>query len=92
MSFGNRLCVRMQEGGKLLTLQEPIMTMKEYKVESLIYYTKPFAGKEHIVENSTKEIQEKLDEYAEKGYRLVSTNSTDFGMAVYFYLYFEKDV
>jgi hypothetical protein len=64
--------------------------MKEYKLESLIYYTKPFAPKEHILEKSAQDIQAKLDEYAAKGYRLVSTNATDFGLAVYFYLYFER--
>ena len=66
--------------------------MKEYKLESLIYYSKTFANKEHIIEKSTKEIQDKLNEYASQGYRLVSTDATDFGFAVYFYLYFEKDV
>ncbi len=66
--------------------------MKEYKLESLIYYSKAFAKKEHILENSSKDIQEKLDEYSKKGYRLVSTDATDFGIAVYFYLYFEREV
>ncbi len=66
--------------------------MKEYKLESLIYYSKAFAHKEHIIEASQKDIQQKLNEFANKGYRLVSTDATDFGMAVYFYLYFEKDV
>ncbi|MEM8671589.1 MAG: hypothetical protein AAGG48_28980 [Planctomycetota bacterium] len=65
--------------------------MKQYKLESLIYYTKLFADKEHIMDSSSKDIQEKLDEYARKGWRLVSTDATDFGMAVYIYLYFEKD-
>ncbi|MEM6629577.1 MAG: DUF4177 domain-containing protein [Bacteroidota bacterium] len=66
--------------------------MKEYKLESLIYYSKVTLDKEHIVKDSSKDIQAKLDEYAKKGYRLVSTDATDFGFAVYFYLYFEKDV
>ncbi len=66
--------------------------MKEYKLESLIYYTKVTLDKEHIIKASTKDIQEKLDEYARDGYRLVSTDATDFGFAVYFYLYFEKDI
>jgi len=65
--------------------------MKEYKLESLIYYSKAFAHKEHIIEKSTKDIQERLNEFASKGYRLVSTDATDFGFAVYFYLYFEKE-
>lgn len=65
--------------------------MKDYKVEALIYYSKITLDSEHIVKKSKAEIQEKLDEYAKNGYRLVSTNSTDFGAAVYIYLYFEKD-
>lgn len=65
--------------------------MKKYKLESLIYYTKFFADKEHIVNSSSKDIQEKLDQYSADGWRLVSTDATDFGMAVYIYLYFEKD-
>ncbi len=66
--------------------------MKEYKVEALIYYSKLTTDKNHIVNDSEKDIQEKLDEYAAEGYRLVSTDATDFGFAVYIYLYFEKDV
>lgn len=65
--------------------------MKSYKVESLIYYTKMTTDSKHIVKKSQEEIQSKLDEYAQNGYRLVSTNSTNFGMALYVYLYFEKD-
>ena len=65
--------------------------MKKYKLESLIYYSKLFAEKEHIVEESSKDIQNKLDEYAANGWRLVSTDATDFGFAVYIYLYFEPD-
>ncbi|SMD45718.1 MULTISPECIES: DUF4177 domain-containing protein [Aquiflexum] len=65
--------------------------MKSYKVESLIYYTKITSDSKHIVKKSQEEIQSKLDEYAQKGYRLASTNSTSFGMAIYVYLYFEKD-
>ncbi len=65
--------------------------MKQYKLESLIYYSKVFAEKEHILEASSKDIQSKLDEFASAGWRLVSTDATDFGFAVYIYLYFEKD-
>ncbi|NRB50040.1 MAG: DUF4177 domain-containing protein [Saprospiraceae bacterium] len=64
--------------------------MKEYKVESLIYYTKITLDKEHILKDSTKDIQTKLDEMARDGWRLISTDATDFGFAVYFYLYFER--
>lgn len=65
--------------------------MKQYKVEALVYYTKVTLDKEHIVKASMIDIQQKLDEYGRKGWRLVSTNATDFGFAVYFYLYFEAD-
>ncbi len=65
--------------------------MKEYKLESLIYYSKMTLDKEHIIKASGADIQAKLDEYAQDGWRLVSTDATDFGMAVYFYLYFERD-
>lgn len=65
--------------------------MKRYKVDALIYYSKMTLDKEHIVKSSVPDIQRKLDEYAKDGWRLVSTNATDFGFAVYFYLYFESD-
>jgi hypothetical protein len=64
--------------------------MAKYKVETLIYYSKLTLDFKHIAKSSNKEIQEKLDDYANKGYRLVSTNATSFGSAVYIYLYFEK--
>lgn len=66
--------------------------MKEYKVESLIYYSKLTLDSEHIAKSSKIEIQAKLDEYASQGYRLTSTTSTNFGLAIYVYLFFEKDV
>ncbi|MEZ4591967.1 MAG: DUF4177 domain-containing protein [Chloroflexota bacterium] len=65
--------------------------MKEYKVEGLTYYTKLTADADHIVNSSREDIQAKLDEYSKEGWRLVSTNATGFGFAVYVYLYFERD-
>ena len=65
--------------------------MKQYKVETLIYYSKVTLDSKHIAKKSKQEIQEKLDEYAQNGYKLVSTDATNFGAAVYVYLYFEKD-
>ncbi len=65
--------------------------MKEYKVESLIYYSKLTLDSKHISKSSKEEVQIKLDEYAKKGYRLVSTDATNFGTALYIYLYFEKE-
>jgi hypothetical protein len=66
--------------------------MKEYKVETLIYYSKLTLDSKHIAKDSKIEIQAKLDEYASQGYRLTSTTSTNFGLAIYVYLFFEKDV
>ncbi len=62
-----------------------------YKVETLIYYSKLFANKNHIKDDSKRDIQKKLEEYSEKGYSLISTDATSFGAAVYIYLYFEKE-
>ncbi len=64
--------------------------MTKYVVEPLIFYSKMTTDKMHIIKSSKKEVQDKLDEYAQKGYKLVSTDSTNFGMALYIYLYFEK--
>ena len=66
--------------------------MKAYKVETLIYYSKITLDSQHIAKKSKEEIQMKLDEYAAIGYKLVSTSTTNFGAAVYIYLFFEKDV
>ncbi|MEM1120572.1 MAG: DUF4177 domain-containing protein [Bacteroidota bacterium] len=66
--------------------------MKEYKVESLIYYSKLTLDTKHIANNSKKDIQAKLDEYAPDGWRLVSTDATNFGAAVYIWLYFEREM
>ncbi len=65
--------------------------MKQYIVESLVFYTKVTLDKEHILKSSTVDIQNKLNERAAEGWKLVSTDATDFGFAVYFYLYFERD-
>lgn len=64
--------------------------MKDYKVETLIYYSKITLDSKHIAKNSKKDIQDKLDEYSKKGYKLASTDATSFGAAVYIYLYFER--
>lgn len=64
--------------------------MKEYKVETLIYYSKLTLDKNHIANASKAEIQEKLDFHAKEGWRLVSTDASNFGAAMYIYLYFEK--
>ena len=66
--------------------------MKTYKVETLIYYSKITSDLKHITKSSKKDIQEKLDEYSNNGYILASTDATKFGLALYIYLYFEKDL
>jgi hypothetical protein len=66
--------------------------MKEYKVECLMYYSKLTLDTEHIAKESKKEIQQKLDEYLSKGYKFTSSTSTNFGLAIYIHLYFEKDI
>lgn len=64
--------------------------MKEYKVETLIFYSKLTLDTKHIAKSSQAEIQEKLDMYAKDGWHLTSTDAVSFGAAVYIYLYFEK--
>ena len=64
--------------------------MKEYKVESFILYSKLTLDSKHILKDSTKKIQAILDEYAKDGWLLSSTDTTNFGAAVYYYLYFER--
>lgn len=66
-------------------------SMKEYKVEVLIYYSKVTLDSKHIAKSSQKEIQEKLNEMTKLGWSLSSTDATSFGAAVYIYLYFEKE-
>ena len=65
--------------------------MTEYKVEARTYYSKVTTNKEHIVESSSEEIQDLLNQYTEEGWRLASTDATSYGFAVYVYLYFERD-
>jgi len=65
--------------------------MKEYRLESLIYYSKLTLDRAHILKSSSRDIQAKLDEYGAEGWRLVSTDVEDFGSGMYFYLYFERD-
>lgn len=64
--------------------------MKEYKVESFIYYSKLTTNKNHILDDSTRDIQEKIDLLCVDGWRLISTDTASFGTAMYFYLYFER--
>ena len=65
--------------------------MKEYKLESFIYYSKVTLNKNHLIDRSHEEIQKVLEEYSAKGWILSSTDAFSFGSASYFYLYFERD-
>lgn len=65
--------------------------MKQYKVEAKAFYSKPFNNnRNHIIESSIPEIQSIMDQYASEGWTLVSTDTSNFGQALYIYLYFEK--
>lgn len=64
--------------------------MKDYKVETLIYYSKFSFDRNHLAKASQVGIQAKLKEYGRNGWRLVSTDAASFGSAMYIYLYFEK--
>ncbi len=66
---------------------------KDYKVETLIFHPKFTFDSEYITKDSKIAIQEKLDEYAAKGYKLASTSSNEFGGGIFLiFLYFEKDI
>lgn len=64
--------------------------MGQYIVELLVFHTKSTFDFKHIAIDSQKGIQQQLDIYTRKGYRLINTNATNFGLALYIYLYFEK--
>ena len=64
--------------------------MKEYKVETLVFYSKLTFDKHHLVKSSQKEIQAKLNAYSKEGWHLASTDAASFGAGMYIYLYFEK--
>lgn len=51
--------------------------MKEFKVETLIYYSKLPLDKNHIANASKIEIQKKPVYHAKKGWRLVSTDASN---------------
>lgn len=66
--------------------------MKEYKVESFTFWSKMSTNKNHILDDSTKAIQETLNKYSKDGWSLTSTDKFGYGTAVYMYLYFERDI
>ncbi len=64
--------------------------MKEYKVEPFLLYSKLTFDSMHILNDSTTRIQALLDQYSKEGWPLASSNTTNFGAAIYYYFYFEK--
>lgn len=66
--------------------------MKQYKVETSIFWSKLSKDKEHILKASELEIQGLLDRYSEEGWTLVSTEAVSLGAAIYFYHYFARDL
>lgn len=71
-------------------IENQILIMKQYKVESRAFFSKVTTDKEHIVDSSMDDIQGILDHYVDNGWTLFSTNSSSFGRALYVHLYFEK--
>lgn len=65
--------------------------MKKYAVEAKAFYSKVSLNRNHIIESSVPEIQQVMDDYADNGWTLVSTDASNFGQALYIYLYFEKE-
>ncbi len=65
--------------------------MMQYKVEALAFFPQMTFDKEAVVRASQARIQEVLDDYAHRGWRLASTDATDSGSAIHVYLYFEGD-
>ncbi len=65
--------------------------MLEYKVEVRAYYSKVSLNKNHIVESSQADSQTIIDQKASEGWSLVSTDATNFGAALYVYLYFARN-
>ncbi|MFH6603347.1 DUF4177 domain-containing protein [Maribacter algicola] len=66
--------------------------MKKYKVESFLLYSKLTLDTNHILKDSTEKIQELLDKNSKEGWTLTSTDASKFGYAMYYYLYFEREV
>jgi hypothetical protein len=64
--------------------------MTQYKVEALAFFPQMTFDKDAVVRSSQGKIQQVLDDYVRRGWRLVSTNATDSGSALYVYLYFES--
>ena len=66
--------------------------IKKYKLETAIFYSKITTDKNHLINSSELELQGILDRRSEEGWHLISTNAVSFGTAVYFYLYFEREL
>lgn len=65
--------------------------MVESTVEVQTFFSKLTTDKEHIAMSSKVWAQETIDARARDGWRLASTTATSFGLALYLYLFFERD-
>lgn len=72
------------------SIPEKAPKMKNLLVETLTFHAKITFDRDHTASSSHAEIQEKLDEYSNKGYRLISTDAVSYGGDLLVYLYFEK--
>ena len=64
--------------------------MQKLVVETLTFHAKITFERDHTATASHAGIQEKLDQYSQKGYRLLSTDTVSYGGDLIVYLYFEK--
>lgn len=65
--------------------------MKRYKVEGQTFYSKFLGSSNHIAEASARWAEETIERYTQDGWSLASTDATSYGMAVYMFLYFERE-
>lgn len=66
--------------------------MKEYPVETLIYYSKIMLDAKYVAKSSKKEVQENSDAMSKDGWCLTLTDVTNFGDVAYIHSYFEREI
>lgn len=65
--------------------------MKDVKVDVIIHYNSSWTFKaEKLEKELSDKIQARIDKFRNEGYRLISSNSSVYGAAVYTQLYFER--
>ena len=66
--------------------------MKDVKVDVIIHFHSMWTSKIEKLEKELEEkIQARIDKFQQEGYKLISTNSSVYGVSVYTQLYFEKN-